>query len=137
MNYPTNLFKGITLAIATIALSTFLPEKFVYSFFAILLSTAGGIYIGFSIVDNKHPKEFIWEVIVSLLFPLLALVGIWKYPLAIAIGWALHGVWDLMHHLQELQTETGKSYPILCLIYDFIIAWYVFYYWVLYSPPGF
>ncbi len=134
MEYLANLFKGGLVAIGTIIVSSYIPETLVYPLFALLLAFAGGINLGFLIAETKeYSQELLYRIGIALLFPAIALAGLWKLPLLIAVGWAIHGVWDLLTHLQELQKEKGNTYPLLCLSYDFIVAWYVFYYWVLSS----
>jgi len=133
MEYFITILKGSALAIVTIGISLYIPEHLIYPFFALLLTFAAGVYVGFAIVDKAHYQEYKLQVLFSLIIIAMAFLGIWILPLLIAVGWAIHGLWDLLHHLRQLKTETGKSYPLLCLSYDFIIAWYIFYFWVMTS----
>jgi hypothetical protein len=128
------LFQGAVLAVATIVISSFIPEQLFYPFFALLLAFAAGAYLGFATVDKAHKNEYFLQIGFALVFLTMAFLGIWLFPLLIAFGWAMHGIWDLLHHLRQLQTETSKSYPLLCLSYDFTVAWFIFYYWVMFSP---
>lgn len=131
MEYIITILKGAALALITIGISLYIPEDIFYPFFALLLTFAAGVYAGFAIVDKDHYQEYKLQVLFSLIFIALAVLGIWKLPLLIAVGWAIHGLWDLLHHLRQLKTETGRSYPLFCLSYDFIVAWYIYYVWVL------
>jgi len=133
MEYIAPLLKGAVLALITIGISFYIPEELFYPYYALLLTFAAGVYVGFAIVDKEHYQEYKLQIIFSLIFIGLAFLGIWVLPLLIAVGWAIHGLWDLLHHLRQLKTETGRSYPLFCLSYDFIIAWYIFYVWVLTS----
>lgn len=126
------LFKGFGYACGTIAVSLLLPAAQQFHYFAILLAFAAGIYVGFAIVDNEH-REYFLEWVVALLFSAFGFLGLWLTPLLISLGWALHALWDLLHHLKELKTRTTGWYPPVCLAFDLTVAWYVFYLWVLES----
>src|SRR3989304_2493334 len=99
MHYLLILFKGGVLAAITIAISSYIPEHLVYPFFALLLTFAAGVYIGFATVDRAHKNEYLLQIFFSVIFLSMAFLGIWMFPLLIALGWAMHGVWDLLHHL--------------------------------------
>lgn len=122
--YP--LLKGSLLALVTIGMSLMLPEELVYPFFALLLSLAAGVYVGFAVVDTSG-TEYILQWVVALGFVGLGLIGIWISPYFLAAGWILHAIWDLLHHKHVLKTKTEEWYPPFCLSYDLVVAGFIIY----------
>lgn len=96
-------------------------------FFAILLVLITGIYIGFAVEDGRRGK-LILETIVALGFCVLVLLGMWKWPILIAAGYFLHGVWNLLHHPIKLGARVKNWYPPACLAYDWLVGAYIYFF---------
>ena len=53
---------------------------------------------------------------------LLVLAGLLQSPAILAMGYFLHGLWDLVHHPRYLRSPGPWWYKPLCLAYDWVIA---------------
>lgn len=104
---------------AWIGWSSFIPDPL--AFHTVALSIIGAIYLGFALSDGRLSIMLI-EVAVGTGFVVLALLGLWQAPVFIAIGLALHGVWDLAHRPRGITTKLPAWYPPYCAAYDFVFA---------------
>jgi hypothetical protein len=74
------------------------------------------------------------ETIAVILFAAMGLFGV-RLPVALIVGYPLHGLWDLLHELQaqgyslfgpgEL-TAVPLAYGVFCAAFDIYIAGYVY-----------
>lgn len=120
--------RGTGLALLTIGGALLLPEDLVAEYFALLLSFAAAVYVGFAEIDLESDETRLqWAV--ALGFVGIALLGLWISPWLLVIGWVLHTAWDLLHHRSVLETRTADWYPGACLAYDLIVAGFLTY-WI-------
>ena len=117
----------ITIALATLTclVGYILPFYKSVDFYGILLAMIAGVYIGFAINDGRRDK-LILEVVVALGFCMLVLIGMWKWPILIAVGYLLHAVWDLLHHPFKLGARVKTWYPPVCAIYDGLVGAFIY-----------
>ena len=89
--------RGIVLAGLTLALVASLPPERGIALLALLLAFAAAVYVGLAEAGpDRSERRLQW--VVALAFVGLALLGLWKSPLALAGGWLLHAAWDWRHH---------------------------------------
>ena len=117
----------ITIALATLTclVGYSLPFYKALDFYGILLAMIAGGYIGVAINDGRHDK-LILEVVVSLGFCMLVLIGMWKWPVLIAVGYLLHAVWDLLHYPIKLGARVQSWFPLAYLIYDGMVGAFIY-----------
>jgi len=115
---------GILLAIGIISFTGLLNDEQKLEFFAIVLAAIAAIYVGFALSDGRL-REIVIEVLVALTFGICVLVGLWLYPIAIAIGYFAHGFWDLVHHKQGIQTKITGWYIPFCVAVDWLVGAYI------------
>jgi hypothetical protein len=117
----------ITIVLATITclVGYSLPFYKAQDFYGILLAMIAGVYIGFAINDGRHDKLLL-ELLVALGFCVLVLIGMWKWPVLIALGYFLHAVWDLLHHPFKLGARVKSWYPPACVIYDVLVGAFIY-----------
>ena len=66
------------------------------------------------------------ELLGTVLFGAVGLVGVWRSPLWLAAGWALHPVWDIgLHYFGPGRTFAPEPYAIACLSWDLAVAAYI------------
>jgi len=110
---------AIGIALAFITLMSFIKEPYRQKVNAILLAGAGGVYWSGGLG--------IWEFVFGTLMLWIAFMGLKRYTL-IGIGWLLHTVWDILHHLYGnpiVYLEPSSSAG--CAICDPILAiWFFF-----------
>lgn len=117
----------ITIALATLTCLAgyVLPFYKAMDFYGILLALIAGVYIGFAINDGRR-SQLILEGVVALGFCALVLLGMWKWPFLILLGYFAHGVWDLLHHPFKLGARVKSWYPPACVLYDWLVGAFIY-----------
>ncbi len=116
--------KGLVLAGLTIALLYPFPDDLAFGILAVLLGAITGIYIGVALTVADRNLILV-ETVLAVLFLLLAVAG-WKVsPLLLALGYFLHGLWDLAHHPRYIRSPGPAWYQPACLAFDWSIGVYI------------
>jgi hypothetical protein len=115
---------GLLMAGLTISLISFLSDQLSSIILALLLAAASGIYIRYAFIRREAPLVTV-ELIFMILFGVLAVVGIAVSPMFLALGFLLHGFWDLAHHPRYIRTSGPAWYQPMCLAFDWGIAAYI------------
>ena len=93
---------------------------------ATILCSIAFIYVGFSLKGNPV-SSIVLEVMIAVVFYLIAVIGYSKNNYLIAYGIVLHGIWDILHHNASLvKTDIPDYWPLYCLITDIICGVYFF-----------
>ena len=58
-------------------------------------------------------------------FTLVAVLGLRVSTMFLAVGWAVHGLWDALLHLTQHVAFVPDWYPVICLGFDLIVAIYI------------
>ena len=116
---------GVTGALAlgalTLVILQLLSEQQALDLLTVILVAAASVYIGAALAgDNRSTLAL--ETTAGLTFIVVALVGRWYASAVLAWGYLAHGAWDILHHRKITGANTGKTYPVLCWVYDWIIA---------------
>ena len=126
---------GILAAAGSVSISNKLfSVKTQQIFFAIFLIPIAGFYLAFTAYfGNGGAWRF--ETAGVLTFAVLGLLGV-RVPIALIIGYFLHGVWDLLHEINahgagdlfnvRQITEIPLAYGIFCATYDWYMAVYFY-----------
>ena len=110
-------------------------------FWASFLVVIAAFYLSFAAYFGALTPVWQTEVIAVAVFVVFAVVGLFFRP-AIAIGYVMHGLWDLSHCLSGSSlaglpiTETPLGYGIFCATYDFTVAWYLMISDTAWHTPG-
>lgn len=129
------LVVGLMAAAGTIPIGRkiFSPkqEQFFYAMFLILIA---GFYLAFSTYFQATSGTWRLETIAVGVFVGIALPGV-RFPVALIVGYSLHGLWDLLHEFQAhgglSGFEPGRltaiplAYGIFCLAFDLCVASYI------------
>src|SRR5215210_6691358 len=121
------LLSAITTALIVIIFTRLLSKHFSAKLAAAtILCSIAFIYVGFSLKGNTIGL-IVLEVLIAVVFYLIAVVGYSKNNSLIAYGIVLHGVWDILHHQASfVKTDIPDYYPLYCLIVDFLLGVYFF-----------
>ena len=119
---------GIVLSVVTIGIATLFPKSKTLDVFAILLAFIVAIYLGFALLDG-HRREILVEIVISVFFFVLAILGLWVAPFFLVIGYFAHGIWDVLHHQKAIQTKMVSWWPFFCLFYDWTVGGFIFFWW--------
>ena len=99
-------------------------------FWASFLVVIAAFYLSFAAYFGASTHAWQTEVVGVAVFLVCAVVGLFSRP-AIAVGYVMHGLWDLSHCLSGSSlaglsiTEIPLGYGIFCSTYDFTVACYL------------
>jgi hypothetical protein len=88
--------------------------------YALALAIAAALYVVFVAVGA--PERLPIEVAGFLLFGAIAWLGTRIWPYAVAGGWLVHIVWDVVLHPPAAGDGVPWWYPPLCIGFDVIVA---------------
>ncbi len=122
---------GAVLALLTAGLVHILPPAAGKLLLAVILAVSAGVYIGIGLmVDDLFLTTL--ETAAAVFFASLAILGLRFSPVILALGYFLHGLWDLVHHPRYIRSPGPWWYQPLCLTYDWLIAGVILTRWGLY-----
>jgi hypothetical protein len=99
-------------------------------FWASFLVVIAAFYLSFAAYFGASTHAWQTEGVVIAAFVVCAVAGLFFRP-AIAVGYVMHGAWDLSHSLSGPSlaglsiTEIPLGYGIFCSTYDFVVAYYL------------
>jgi hypothetical protein len=101
-------------------------------FYGMLLIVIAALYQAF-VAYFGAAAAWPLETKALLVFAAIGLVGV-RLPIALVVGYVLHGLWDLLHELQAhsahsafepaWMTPVPLAYGVFCLTIDFCVAAY-------------
>ncbi len=116
---------GVTGALAlgalTVVIIQVLSEQQALDFLTVILVAAASVYIGAALAGDSG-STLALETTAGLAFIVVALVGRWYASGILAWGYLAHGAWNILHHRKIAGANTGKTFPVLCGVYDWVIA---------------
>ena len=118
---------GAILSLIAFLLSRFVSDIAGRAFLATVLFAAAGAYFGFAFDPNVSPIWLLLELLQVVAYGTLGLYGWRASPYWLALGYALHPVWDVgVHYLGPGSSFAPLSYTIFCLSFDWVAAAYIF-----------
>ena len=99
-------------------------------FWASFLLMIAAFYLSFAAYFEASTHAWQTEIVGVAVFLVFAVGGLFSRS-AIAVGYVMHGLWDLSHCLSGSSlaglsmTETPLGYGIFCSSYDFVVAHYL------------
>jgi hypothetical protein len=93
-------------------------------------SRIAAFYLSFAAYFEASTHAWRTEIVGVAVFLVFAVGGLFSRS-AIAVGYVMHGLWDLSHCLSGSSlaglsmTETPLGYGIFCASYDFVVAYYL------------
>lgn len=116
---------GAVLSLMAFLLSRFTKDIVGRTLLATVLFAAAGAYYGFAVTAPVSPVWLLIELLQCIAFGALGLMG-WKGSARwLALGWALHPVWDFGVHYVGPGDFAPWRYAILCLSFDWVVAAYI------------
>lgn len=89
------------------------------------LVIAAVIYVGFAL-DGAGPVWVLVEILGVGVYGALAWLGLRRSVLWLALGWALHTLWDAGLHLTGAGAAFAPEwYAVLCISFDLLVAGYI------------
>jgi len=99
-------------------------------FWTSFLVVIAAFYLSFAAYFEASPHAWRTEVVGVTVFLVCAVGGLFSRS-AIAVGYVMHGLWDVSHSLSGSSlaglpiTEIPLGYGIFCATYDFTVAYYL------------
>lgn len=118
----TPVIIGISSGLLTILVFVILRHFEKKIMYGLILSGIGFLYVGFVWTD---PQALILNAIQAILFVLLAYFGIKKNIYILAVGYLLHGCWDIAYSLFNEPGLIPPHYDLFCSSLDFTICAYI------------
>ena len=127
---------GAVLSLIAFLLSRFIRDLAGRTALATGLFAAAGAYFGFAIVGPVSRLWVLIELIQVVAFSAMGLAG-WKGSAKwLALGWALHPLWDFgVHHLGPGRSFAPVTYVFSCITFDWVVAAYILIYYRGASRP--
>jgi hypothetical protein len=121
---------GAVLSLVAFLLSKFAGDIVGRTLLATGLFAAAGAYFGFAVVARPPALWGIAELLQVVAFGTLGLLG-WRGSAKwLALGWALHPLWDfVVHHLLPGRNFAPVTYVFACITFDWVVAAYIFIYY--------
>ena len=103
-------------------------------FFGLFLIAIAGFYLAFTAYFGDL-RAWQLEIVGVIVFAVFGVLGI-RMPVALIIGYLLHGIWDLLHEIHahgggdvfggQQPTDLPLAYGAFCAAYDCWIAAYFY-----------
>lgn len=91
---------------------------------ALFLSLTACVYPGALLAQVAMRNVAVGEVMVGIVVFGCAWLGLLYGAVWLAVGYALHGVWDWLHHRKVVPVRTREWFPPACAVFDAVIAAY-------------
>ena len=117
---------GFVLSVIAFLLSRFVRDIAGRTLLATVLFAAAGAYFGFAFNETTPRVWVLIELLQVVAFGVLGLYGWRGSPYWLALGYALHPLWDFgVHHLGPGRTFAPLPYVIACISFDWVVALYI------------
>jgi hypothetical protein len=117
---------GVVLSVIAFVLSRFVRDVVGRTLLATVLFAAAGAYFGFAFSDATPRIWVLIELLQVVAFGVLGLYGWRGSPYWLALGYALHPLWDFgVHHLGPGREFAPVAYVISCISFDWVVAFYI------------
>jgi uncharacterized protein DUF6010 len=115
---------GLVLGLVFILLVHTIPPQPARQIIALVLAFTACTYAGALLAQEASPTPpfVLAELLVAGVVLALAIVGLRASTTSLAAGYALHGVWDLLHHPRGVPTRVVRWFPPACAAFDFVVA---------------
>ena len=118
----TAIIIGISSAFLIILVFVFLKNLDKKVIYGLILSGIGFLYIGFEWADSQ---ALIVTSIQAIIFLFLAYYGTKRSAYIMAMGYFLHGGWDLAYSFLTESKFVPPHYDLFCSFLDFTIGAYI------------
>ncbi len=113
---------GISSGLLVILVIALLKRVDKPTIYGLILSGIGFLYVGFTWSDTR---ALIITCIQAIVFLFIAWYGIRRNLYILAVGYFLHGTWDLVYNLFPATNLIPPHYDLFCLSIDFTIGFYL------------
>ena len=94
------------------------------SYYAVVLIVIATYYVLFACMAGE---AILAEIFVASIFSILAIVGVFRWPLLLGVGIFMHGIFDLMHGHIISNSGVPSWWPLFCASIDVVLGLWVIY----------
>jgi len=116
------LIIGISTGLLSIVLINILSKSKKQILYGLVLSGIGFLYVGYT---WSSLSQLSMNIVQAFIFVLFAYYGITRSIYILALGYFLHGLWDLMYSYLTTVNLIPPHYDIFCLAVDFVMGAYI------------
>lgn len=117
---------GGVLSVLAFLLSRFVKDIVGRTLLATVLFAAAGAYFGFAFNEATPRVWLLIELLQIVAFGVLGLYGWRGSPYWLALGYALHPLWDFgVHHAGRGRSFAPVAYVFACVSFDWVVAAYI------------
>src|ERR1044072_3423003 len=117
---------GAVLSVVAFLLSRFVKDVVGRTLLATILFAAAGAYFGFAFNETTPRVWGLGELGQGVAFGILGLYGWRGSPYWLALGYALHPLWDFgVHHVGPGRSFAPVAYVFACVSFDWVVAAYM------------
>lgn len=117
---------GVVLSLIAFLLSRFVRDIVGRTLLATVLFAAAGAYFGFAFNPDTSRIWLLIELLQVIAFGVFGLYGWRGSPYWLALGYALHPVWDFgVHYIGPGNNFAPVTYAIACISFDWVVALYI------------
>lgn len=124
----STIITGVGLALSFVGTTHFFAGDYQLEIFALFLALTSCVYGG-AILTPAGSRFARVEFPFVLMVFVASILGLMFSPLWLAAGYAVHGVWDAMHHFKKVETPIVKWFPPLCAAFDVLVSLYLVWVW--------
>jgi hypothetical protein len=120
------LIQASMLVLVAWSLSRWIRDVVGRALLAFLLCGAALTYVYYAARAGEGVGWVAAELLGAVLYGGLGLRGLRGSPMWLAVGWALHPVWDVaLHYFGPGHAFAPDAYAITCLSFDLLVAAYI------------
>jgi hypothetical protein len=113
---------GIVLGLLFVLLVHTIPPQPARQIIALFLAFTACVYAGAVLAQKLAGKFVFLELAIAIMVFSLSVVGLRASTTSLALGYIIHGIWDLFHHPKRIPTQVAGWFPPLCASFDFVVA---------------
>jgi hypothetical protein len=116
---------GILGAAVLVLLARWLAPRREMLVYGIGLAFTAIEYVLFALQRGAPADHLGHELIGALFYLLLAVLGAWRWPALLALGWIAHVAWDLFFHYANGAAFAPAWLAFFCVGFDLVIGGYI------------
>ena len=121
-SYLRSVAIGFVLGVLFVLVVHSVPPQPARQMIALLLASLACVYVGALLSQKLSSGVVGLELGVALVVFVLAVTGLRASTTSLALGYAVHGVWSLMHRPRLVTTEVAAWFPPLAAAFAFVVA---------------
>ena len=93
--------------------------------YGMVLGLTAVAYLLFGLSRGAPADHLAFELAGAVLYGALAVLGAWRWPVLLALGFTAHVAWDLFFHHASGASFAPAWYPLLCVGFDLFLGGYI------------